>query len=191
MFVDEYTKDVIRGILHNALEFEWTLQGFGMLRLYMPNGARLHIWSKRHAVPDVTLIHTHPWSFRSTVIAGAMYNMRFVRVDSIRTHYEQKILCGNGGGLREEPRRVGLKELRPEFYHDGDSYEQHHDEIHASYPMTGTVTVINREFKDDPDHSFVFWPQGKQFISAEPRVATKEQVTEITQQSLRRWFNRK
>lgn len=191
MFVDEYTKDVVRGILHNAVEYEWTLQGFGMLRLYLPNDVRMHVWSHRHVVKDVTLIHTHPWAFKSTVIAGAMYNIRYLRDASLRTHYEQQIRCGEGGGLRGEPNLIGLRELRPEFYHDGDSYEQSSEEIHASYPMTGTVTVIHRTFNDDPDHSYVFWQNGSRFVSAEPRIASDIEVREITQQSLRRWFNRK
>src|SRR5687768_1551320 len=170
-----------------------------MLRLYMPNGARLHVWSDRHVTPDVSLIHTHPWGFKSTVIAGSLKNVRFNRIpgdtcpgfDALDVFYEQKIKCGEGGGLRDKPTLVQLGRDYIEMYAEGESYEQTSDEIHMSIPLDGTVTVINRTFNDDVDHASVFWRVFSEFVSAEPKVATKKQVVDITRNSLDKWFNRK
>ena len=79
--------------------------------------------------------------------------------------------------------------LKMEIYNAGDSYEQESDEIHLSMPDDGTVTIINRTFKDDVDHASVFWRMDENFVSAEPRDATRDEVSAITQHSLRTWFN--
>lgn len=193
MSVESYNKKIVRGILHTANEFEWSLQGFGMLRLYLPNGARLHVWDKRYAVENVSLIHTHPWGFKSTIIAGEVFNTRFARTNSASPYkfYEQKLLCGEGGGLCDEPKVVYLKMLKLERYNAGDSYEQESDEIHMSMPLDGSVTIISRTFKEDRDHASVFWNPGYGFVSAEPRIATQEEVRAITQYSLEKFFNEK
>lgn len=184
------TKELVQWILINANQFEWSLQGFGMLRLYLPKGSRLHIWDKRHAVENVSQIHTHPWGFRSTVIVGCVYNTRFLREPaSFYRLKERKILCGEGGGLLGDTVEVGLKMLKLEAYNSGDSYEQESDEIHMSMPQDGTVTIINRTFKEDRDHASVFWPAAEEFVSAEPRRATSEEVESITKYSLATYFN--
>jgi hypothetical protein len=190
MSIKNYTKEVVRGILHTASEFEWSLQGFGMLRLYLPNGFRLHVWDKRFAVENVSLVHTHPWGFKSTIIAGTVYNTRLAREEaSPYRFYEQKILCGEGGGLREEPKEVGLKLMSYETYREGQSYEQESDEIHISIPVDGSVTIIERTFKEDRDHASVFWNVGERFVSAEPREARKYEVEAITGYALKTFFN--
>ncbi len=57
--------------------FEWSLQGFGMLRLYLSKEVRLHVWDDRYAVKNVTTIHTHPWHFRSTVLFGELTDVLY------------------------------------------------------------------------------------------------------------------
>jgi hypothetical protein len=56
-------------------------------------------------------------------------------------------------------------------------------------PNPGTVTIVERRFKADTEHAFVFYPRNEKWVSAEPRPATPEEVITITQIALRRWFN--
>lgn len=195
--VKGYTKDIVKTILSRPNEFEWSIQGLGMLRLYLTDKIRLHVWSTQHAVPSVSELHNHPWHFTSTIIAGCMANVRYkeLKVGNAEWYtewyYKQNLHCGPEGGLVGEPNLVRLRELRREIYQEGESYVQNADEIHASRPFNGTVSVIERTVESDPDHASVFWPQklGETgFVSAKPRMATKEEVKAITKNALSRWF---
>jgi len=183
------TKTFVRYILENALAFTWTLQGFGMLRTYIGHSHRLHIWDSRYSVPNVSDIHTHPWNFDSTVVAGRMINLRYERRnDNSNSHMEQIIKCGEGGGLCGVPKREYLVCSGSESLSEGESYHQEAHEIHRSIPESGTVTLVKRTVKSDPDHASVFWPLGQSWVSAEPRPATAEEITDICGFARSRWF---
>lgn len=188
-------KTSIKQILEKAQHYEWSLQGFGMLRLYLTKETRLHVWSDTFAVPNVSDIHDHPWHFKSTVIAGSIRNTRFlpiiandVSLPPSQRYLTRRILCGNGGCVMGEVSEVGLWTPGEEVYGEGFSYSQSASEIHRSEPADGTVTIITRTFLDDPDHANVFWRQGEEWVSAEPRPATPEEVKAITGNALRIWF---
>lgn len=183
----------IKGILQNALDYEgWSLQGMGMLRLYMSKEVRIHIWDSRFAVPDVSLLHTHPWDFVSFVVAGVVKNIRYVEIAQDRTggeRYKRSLIkCGAGGGMRSEPELTELTAYPVERIDAGREYCQKAHEIHASYPLDGTVTVLERTFKSDTEHAKVYWPVGKEWVSAEPRLATEQEVEAICHRSLACWF---
>ena len=163
-------KLLVKKILERPLGHDWSLQGFGMLRLYLSKEVRLHVWHSSKAVPNVSLIHTHPWHFDSEVIVGQIVNVRYVVSDNypgrgFTPHQYAKILCGVGGGmakgeLKEERGVKPLTELHHEVYRERDSYWQTADEIHKSIPTDGTVTVVTRKPLPDPDHALVFWEKG-------------------------------
>ena len=59
-------------ILRRPHGYKWSLQGFGMLRLYLSDNIRLHVWTTEHRVENVSDIHDHPWDFISTVLFGQL-----------------------------------------------------------------------------------------------------------------------
>ncbi len=186
-------QDFVRTILENPMGRDWTLQGFGMLRTYLGDErrVRLHVWDSRFAFEDVSTMHTHPWNFHSTVIAGEVRNLLYsdrrigkgfaVQGDP---YYRQLILCGEGGHEVDEPVPVAIRLESDEVYVAGESYTQHAREIHVSQPSDGAVTLITREFLDDDDHAFVYWPMGQTWVTAEPRPATPEEIFGMTQRAL-------
>jgi hypothetical protein len=188
-------KLLVKAILEAAPAFKWQIQGLGMLRLYLSKAVRLHVWHSGFASPGVSTLHTHPWDFESTVVAGQLENIRYkettgtanTELDTER-FYSSLLHCGPGGGLKEDPQLVYLKQLPSEIYHEGESYTEKAEEIHESKPWDGTVTVVSRRFKPDEDHARVFWPVGTAWGSAIPRDATVEEVYVITQFALQRWF---
>lgn len=165
---------------------KWSLQGFGMFRLYVNKFTRLHVWSRRHAVPNVSDVHTHPWDFTSTVLAGAMLNVKYVEHWRSGAPFTKALLrCGPEGGLEGEPVPVKLSSVEQVRYHDGCRYEQRHDEIHTSHPEHGTVTIVERRFRPDTEHAYVYWRSGTEWVSARPRLATVEEVADMREAALR------
>lgn len=193
----DITKFAIKRILMKAVmykpeTFEWSLQGMGMLRLYFGPELRLHIWDSRYRVPNVSLIHDHPWGFESYVVAGIIRNQRYkVTTGGCTSHSMQTIQCGVGGCLKGGPKDVFLTPApEVESIYAGDTYHQDRAELHASFPEDGTVTLIRRVFDGatDLDTAHVCWPVGEEWVSAEPRPAAPEEVVDIIQYSLNRWF---
>lgn len=189
---------LVKGILENADRFDWSIQGFGMLRTYLSKEVRLHIWNPAFVVPNVSTIHDHPWSFRSDVICGTIWNQRYtvhrrgedgrMRDDPqypIQATYEAEedtdlcvvIRCGTGGGIdkacnagKPEPRTLHPWALQT--YGAGTSYDQVASDVHETRAQGGTVTIVTRMFKEDTEHARVFFPLGTEWVSAEPRRAT-------------------
>jgi hypothetical protein len=184
------TKQLVKTILENAGAFKWSLQGLGMLRLYLSTEVRLHIWDSRYAVPNVSTMHDHPWSFDSLIVAGWVNQYRY----TLDLHGEDFLFsvlqCGPGGCAKTQPTAVRLRKGRCESYQEGQTYRQRHDEIHQSIPEDGTVTLVTRTFREDTEHARVFWPNGTAWVSAEPRPATPAEVQEITGHALNRWFTK-
>lgn len=193
-------RPLVRALLEDAVDKpwqrEWSLQGFGMLRTYLDEekNLRLHIWDPAFQVEDVDTVHTHPWNFHSFVVAGEVSNTRYTRRNELGAgdlprFREQEILCGPGGCETDtSPKIVGLKAGRPEVYKQGDQYSQLAHEIHISEPKAGTVTIIAREFLHDTEHAYVYIPSGQEWVSAEPRPATHDEVIAICGDALKAWF---
>ena len=151
---------------------EWSAQGFGMLRTYLPGNRRLHVWTKAVYVPRATLLHTHPWDFTSTVLRGVIHNFKFARVAGEPTHNEYQLKCGQGACLVSEPSPVRLEQIWAQSICTGGEYSQTYDEIHETVAEEGTVTIIDRTLRRDADYAQTFCLNGENFVSAEPRPAT-------------------
>jgi len=195
---ENISKALVREILENPYDHKWTLQGFGMLRLYISDTKRLHIWDASYAFKDVSLIHDHPWDFNSYIVAGVVRQHRFdvtprnrLNQNGLDNYEAQTIVCGEGGCSTGNIYQTGLKRSLIEIYREGDEYSQKAEEIHLSIPESGTVTIINRVFKEDTEHANVFWPIGEKWVSAEPRKADEEEIYNFTQLALSKWFNKK
>lgn len=181
----------------SSILINWSMQGLGMLRCYL-NGEdlRLHIWDPEQAVDGVSTLHTHPWDMDSLVVCGRVVNQRFLErtIDpklesdvNPRTEYmRQMIQCGEGGGLYGEPAPIYLEPQPPEIVTAGYGYSQRASEIHESRPDPGTVTIIRRRVPEDghPDFANVYWPADQEWVSAEPRPATRTEVLKFTTQAI-------
>ena len=173
---------------------EWTVQGFGMLRTYLAPNLRLHVWDPDFRVESVSDIHDHPWHFESIVLSGTIENRRYRVVDASMekepTHLRGNIVCG------PRPSERGTRDVRPValarwcegVFGPGDVYRMRADELHASLPSPGAVTLIQRTPADkDPDRAYVYWPIGGEWVGAEPRAATEEEIFRITRRALECW----
>ena len=198
----------IINILTRPLEREWSVQGLGMMRTYLSERDRLHIWHSSLAVDGATQLHDHPWNFSSQIWFGGIKQIRYADNDGAsrdlymnntttphlvvnldaksETYMKQKILCGEGGCTMGEAEEIELSEGTLEIYYAGQTYPQLSHEIHKTMPFDNTVTIINRELQplQPRDHAHVFIPKGAEFVSAEPRPATRAEILFITREVL-------
>jgi hypothetical protein len=151
---------------------QWSAQGLGMLRLYLPGNRRLHVWTRAVKVPRATTLHTHPWDFESLVLRGVIHNFKFTRMPGSPTHCEYRVRCGVGAGLVGNPVHVRLVQTHAQSICEGAAYAQTFDEIHESCAEEGTVTLITRQVRACADHAQTFVPFGESWVSVEPRAAT-------------------
>lgn len=186
------TKVMVRRLIEEARKdhTQWSLQGMGMLRLHLSDNCRLHIWDSRYRVPNVSMIHDHlQWGLESTVIAGVLTNIRYYETSHGNDYMYTVLKPGVGCFFKEEPKPIRLNVCNRTTYGPGKSYAQTPQEIHESDPADGTVTFMRKTPTGD-ESARVFWPAGTQWVSAEPRPATKEEVETITEYSLRKWFGK-
>lgn len=193
-------KAQVEEMLLHPLRYEWSIQGFGMLRAYFAERTmRLHIWDDRYRVPDVTLLHDHPWNFSSYIVAGQVEQYRYAPWDGgarpfgdalIEDYTEETIQCGPGGFACNTTAPRVLKRYPLEVYRAGQVYQQAATEIHCSLPVNGTITIIERKVPEgaSPDHAHVYYKPEAGWVSAEPRPATPEEIVQICQSSLDTWF---
>lgn len=187
-------KLLVQKILESPLDFEWSIQGLGMLRLYLNQEWRLHIWHHEFKVENVSQLHTHPWDFVSHVIAGQITNQKYMRLyegaNVGAPCMEQRLHCGPGGCLIGEPRPVRLLLNDTQLISQGMVYSQTAGEIHLTDFEDGTVTLVERCFihNQNVDHALVYWNKGEQWVGAEPRPATREEIHKGCAVALTRWF---
>lgn len=198
------TRLLVENILRHPEGFSWSAQGLGMLRLYLSQEVRLHIWDSALKVPGVSPIHTHPWDFRSTVIAGVIRQFRYL-TDTLgepgnrhavhngawvkcNQYNGTMIKCGEEAEIVGDTQSVLLAECPIETYREGDVYAQKAEEIHRSLPDDGTVTLVERIFKTDRDHAMIYWVGKGPWMDAKPRPAMSPEVAEVTRRALETWF---
>lgn len=182
-------KELVKPIIDDPFvdDRQWSLQGLGMLRTYIGDSFRLHIWIDDFRYPGVSTIHTHPWDFDSLVISGHVRNTRYLEAEYGEGFRRQKILCGEGGCLVSDPEGVVLVKCETENYYPGQKYTQETHEIHESDPANGTVTIIDRSVPSgsDPDHAYVYF-RGD-WVTTEPRPATEDEVMKAIEAASRMW----
>lgn len=174
-------KAIAYSILNNSHAYEWTMQGFGMIRTYLDTDKRwrLNVWDDRLRVPGVTTIHDHPWGFASTIICGELHNQIYsVWHDYPPSHEFTEIMTGEDGGALRTPEQnqVYLWPSAREIKSKGDRYSQRLDTIHETFYKRGTVTLNDRTQPTKEHSARVFYPIGTKWIDAKPRLATAEEV---------------
>lgn len=175
--------------------YEWSLQGFGMLRAYVSRELRLHIWDDRFRVKNVSDIHDHPWNFESLVLSGELRNTRYLvsrhGVGAFGpTHHEGTIICGPSTDVRTPERSKYDVRLAgtTETFKPGTIYRQKADDVHRSEYERGTVSLVSRGWTGkDPERALVYWPIGEIWESAHPRPATRAEVDEICAYAREHW----
>ena len=190
----DLTKLAIKQVLETATAHKWSLQGMGMFRLYLSREVRLHVWDGRFTVERVSTLHTHPWDFTSHVLSGCLTDRKFKLWDSatatgaaVPNYYEQKIVCGPGGGVAGEKTPVHLSTAGDSTYHAGHTYSHAAADVHETVFKSGTVTLLERVFGKDTEHAMVYFRLDREWVSAEPRDAKPEEVEAMARVALDRW----
>lgn len=187
-----YLKPLVKTILEQATSYAWELKGLGMMRTYLSEDLKLHVWDSRYKIPNVSLTHEHPWSFESTIVAGCLKQYRLQRYDHFvfgaDPYLSSIVQCGPGGRLLTEVEDCHLHRQKLEIYHEGQSYKQDSREIHQSYPEDGTVTLVRRIAYQPNRAARVYWPANEEWVSSEPVMATPEKIRNIADNALRTWF---
>lgn len=188
-----YTRLLVENILSHPMEFDWQVQGLGMMRIYLDASKthRLHIWDSSLKVPGVSALHNHPWDLTSLVVAGVYKQYRYtdpVANQQGEEYNKVTIKCGEGAFCTTEPEKVKLFQSYLETYKERETYHQSASEIHWACPEDGTVTIVMRTPKADPDHAAVYWRGKGKWVSAEPRQATEEEIVSVCNRSLESWF---
>lgn len=183
------TESDVLDILRDPFGREWTIQGFGMLRLYLGDDQveRLHIWDTTEAVENVSSVHDHPWDLDSTIISGVLCNHRYVKDDENGEPWNAVLIrTGEGGHVLRPHTPWSLRPLDVEVYMPGEKYHQDAEEIHESVPQRGAVTVVRRTFSKPRDIATSCFREGT-WVSAEPRPATRDEVDRFVRLALERW----
>jgi hypothetical protein len=179
-----YMRELVRYLLENRQSLpakDWTVQGFGFMRLRVADSVRVHIWDARLRQPGVSDIHDHTqWAFTSSVVSGQIINVRYTLDARGQPHHMATLTCGIGGGMHNNKpaELVTLLPGTPELYAPGMSYRQEPDEIHRTHAADGTVTLIRQE-RRQVDTARVFWPEGGSWGDAIPRQATRDEIDEV------------
>ena len=179
---------LVKSVLYNCRQYDWTVQGFGMLRTYIDKDKvfRLNVWDQSLKVQGVSTIHDHPWDFMSWIISGVVTNIRYDEgLNAVgKPHDYMLIKTGIGGGPRSSAGFVRLMPYETEHYIEGDSYTQVANEIHESQFINGTVTLNRRTKRGDGEHARVFWPTGEQWIDAMPYEASESVMNRVISHAL-------
>jgi hypothetical protein len=156
-----------------------SVQGFGMLRFYIRDVGRVHIWDSRLRYPGVSLIHTHAWDLRSTVVSGRIINQRF-REGVIGERFHKKTIVTGYNTRNASPiESVYLLREPREIYLAGETYQQAGHEIHQTEPNDSTITIMERS-DAGPDHTAdVYWPAGTEWGNAQPRRVALDEVAQV------------
>lgn len=189
--INTMSKTLVNFILRNAQKFEWSVQGLGMLRLHLPDNARLHIWHSSLKVPNVSELHDHAqWGLTSHIIAGSVCNHIYYEGSSsqysrgVGDIYNYTVLkAGYGCKFMQKPKRILLVKSPSKLYKPSEFYKQEPDVIHRTEAEDGTITFMQKR-PTDTDTARVFWPTDAEWVSAEPRKATPEEIERVTASAL-------
>lgn len=175
--------EIVKQVMENPFNYEWELQGFGMLRTYIDKDTRLQIWLKDFIVPNVTDIHTHPWDFQSFIYQGQIRNNIFSEYglqNSVQGEWFQcdKCLILTGEHAYVKERNIIILKPNGSFdYFRGDTYFHEKNIPHRIDFIDGTITILTKSniHEDSLAYSYV---KGfnNEWVSAAPRIATKEEI---------------
>lgn len=187
---------VAKAILRHPEPFDWTIQGLGMLRTKVGRALRLHVWADQAKYPGIagSATHTHPWDLESLILSGSVTDVELLERSEdyprVNMYHKQQIECGPGGCAKGEIQPVYLQVATINYVQAADSYAHTADHIHRSEPKDGAVSIIYREPNKGADLACVYWNADTEWVSAEPRAATTEEIRAICNNALVKWDDR-
>lgn len=170
----------------HSLYGNWSVQGMGLLRLYIRDLGRLHIWDDALRYPNVSMIHTHSWDLVSTIVCGQLSNFRYK--EAVPSGYslpykKQTIVCGYNTRSASHVVDTHLVGDQIETLNPGDLYRQRATEIHQTLARNGTVTIMERR-EDGEGQADVYWPSDCSWGDAKPRLATLDEIRASCERAL-------
>ena len=189
---------LVRKILEQAQHYDWSIQGFGMLRLYLSREVRLHVWDSRYQVDNVSIVHDHPVDLTSKIISGEIRDTQWEPFSGTGgggiNLWQTEIVCGENAVAYQDGAPTLVEMVGgTKWYRAGDVYTVPKGKLHHSEFRDGTVTLVKRSNRDEGaagDRARSLWPEElgpEGWVSAKPRKATRSEVLEITQYALEVW----
>ncbi len=133
----------------------------GFLKIALPLGGRLHVWSPWNPSINglIAEVHDHPFAFSSTVLAGEMQNvMLHATDDADGDHVEMSCACVSSFGPQPSPqstqRRVCLIEEGIDIVRRGEHYRMQPWQLHRTDAVFA-LTLFTRG-KQEEGHSHVY-----------------------------------
>ena len=173
---------IVKQVMENPFNYEWELQGFGMLRTYIDKDTRLQIWLKEFIVPNVTDVHTHPWDFESFIYQGQITNFEFKEHNYHEPHFDSwyeydrcLILTGEHAYVKEKE-KVLLDGYGAYSFTKGDTYFHGKDIPHRINFVDGTITILTKLNIHEDSLAYSYVPSGSEWVSAAPRPAEPEEI---------------
>lgn len=166
-------------ILDQAHSWSWSVQGFGMLRLYVRKVGRIHLWDEALRYPNVSMVHNHSWDLKSHVVCGLVVNTRYEQrscEDTFfgQTYHGKRMITGYQCSDVQPLDDCMLREEVIERFGPGETYSQRAAELHRTDAVDGTVTLMERN-EDTNGQADIRWLYGTKWGTARPRPATPEE----------------
>lgn len=146
----------------------------GFLKVALPLGGRLHVWSPWNPPVAATIaeVHDHPFSFDSLVLAGEMVNVLLRPEETGDGDYvEHSAACVTSFApqppLVRTGRRVRFVEERIDFVRRGELYSMPPWQLHRTDAVF--ALTLFRKGKQEEGHSHVYSSRNEQvveFVSA-------------------------
>lgn len=130
--------------LTNPEDYEWSVQGLGMLRAYLTEdrATRLQIWLKELQLASATSIHTHPWDFESIIYRGELINRTYAEVPG---HKFDCYVINTGPTARPlSHSKIDLEITQNRKLTEGQSYYQPKEVPHLTLFSQGAISIIHR-----------------------------------------------
>ena len=209
-------KETLLDILKNPFNYEWEVQGLGMLRTYLNKDTRFQIWNKDLIVDGVTDIHTHPWDFISVILQGKITNHIYKeytgQVSTSKKYFRCLINTGEDAYVKEKNEVYLLKYDKNTY--TGNFYIHKKHVPHKITFKDGTITVLNKFNKNDEDETeknvkyndnhitiigqnkkiseaYTYVKDGKEWVSAMPRPAKDYEIYDTVKKALECYNNEK
>lgn len=178
-------ESIVKDVLEHPFNYQWELQGFGMLRTYIDKDTRLQIWLKKYIVEDVTDVHTHPWDFTSYIYQGKIVNNCYsehpfkVSPNDNEMSFDRCLILTGENAYVKEKIKVLLRKDSSIPYRSGETY--HHDKTipHRIDFIDGTITILSKRNIDVNSLAYSYVPNGKDWVSAAPKIATVGEIREF------------
>lgn len=130
--------------------------GVGFAQVYLPSGARLHMWHPEFPVEQESfgLRHNHRFDMTSHVLQGAVTHIPFSLVENPAAAFQRFAVLAAHHGRAEDPQpisdqRYSIQIDRPFIYRAGESYFFPKRHYHQSAGDAITVTLVEKSNQEE------------------------------------------